>query len=189
MTDPVWWYVTRASGLVAYGLLGLTVVLGVAQSSATPDRGRAPGDWLHDLHRFTGGLALVFTGFHLGGLVLDDEVEFGALELLVPLTSTYRPVAVAWGVLSLYVMAAVQFTALGRRRLPGRLWRRIHYASFPLFALATVHTLTAGTDNRHPGVLLLVGATTALALALTAVRVLLPRRRRRTVGGTTTPRW
>lgn len=176
MSGPVWWYVTRASGLVAYALLALTVVLGLAQSAATPDRDRAPAPWLHDLHRFTGGLALVFTGFHLLGLILDDEVEFGVRELLVPLTSTYRPVAVAWGILSLYAAIAVQFTALARRRLPGTWWRTIHYTSFPLFVFATIHTLAAGTDARHPGVLLLVGATTALALALTLVRVL-PRRR------------
>ena len=39
-------------------------------------------------------------------------------EILVPLTSSYRPVAVAWGVVSLYLLAAVELTSLARKHLP-----------------------------------------------------------------------
>jgi uncharacterized membrane protein YbhN (UPF0104 family) len=46
---------------------------------------------------------------------------------------------VAWGIAALYLLIAVEITSLVRRSLPNRLWRRVHYASFPIFALATIH--------------------------------------------------
>ena len=46
------------------------------------------------------------TGLHLLGLYLDGYIEFGFTELLVPFASDYRPLAVAIGVLSFYVMVA-----------------------------------------------------------------------------------
>jgi putative heme transporter len=51
---------------------------------------------------------------------------------------------VAWGIAALYLLIAVEITSLVRRSLPNRLWRRVHYASFPIFALATIHGVAAG---------------------------------------------
>lgn len=48
---------------------------------------------------------------------------------------------------SLYLLLAAELTSLARRRLPRRLWWRVHLASFGLFAASTVHALTAGTDT------------------------------------------
>jgi DMSO/TMAO reductase YedYZ heme-binding membrane subunit len=71
----------------------------------------------------------------------------------------------------MYLLLAVELTSLARRRLPKRAWRAIHFASFPLFLVATVHGITAGTDGRtwlFEG----VAATAVLAVsALTAVRI------------------
>jgi uncharacterized membrane protein YbhN (UPF0104 family) len=51
---------------------------------------------------------------------------------------------VAWGIAALYLLIAVEITSLVRRSLPNRLWRRVHYASFAIFALATIHGVAAG---------------------------------------------
>jgi predicted ferric reductase len=124
-----------------------------------------------DLHRFLGGAAVVFTGVHVVSLMLDSYVAFGVEEVLVPFTSSYRPSAVAWGIVGLYLLAAVEITSLLRRHLSKRLWRTTHLLSFPLFVVATVHGITAGTDS---GSFLLRGAlvvgTLAVAVAV-AVRV------------------
>jgi DMSO/TMAO reductase YedYZ heme-binding membrane subunit len=81
-------------------------------------------------------------------------------------------VAVAWGIVGLYLLLAVELTSLVRRRLPRRLWRAVHALSFPLFALATVHGLTAGTDRGNLLWQVTVWATTAAVVFLTAVRLL-----------------
>lgn len=166
MNPQAWWFVVRASGLVAYVLVGVTVIVGLLLSTRLLGR-RPPPDWMLDWHRFVGGLSLVFTALHLVSLLIDDYIEFRLVDLLVPLVATWRPVALALGILALYMAVAVQVTSLVRQRMSVRWWRRIHYLSVPLFVLATAHLLLAGTDADHPLVLLTVGGLTAtIALLL-----------------------
>jgi predicted ferric reductase len=171
MNPQLWWYVARAGGLVAYGLLAASVLWGLAVSTRLLGRWPAPG-WTLDLHRYLGGLAVAFTGIHLAALLLDTYIHFDLLDLLVPFASTWRPAAVAWGVVALYLLVAVQATSLARRRLPYRLWRRIHLAAFPLLVASTGHLLTAGADRTNPAVLAMLTATAATTTFLLLFRLL-----------------
>ena len=164
------WYVARASGLVAWGLLAATVVWGLLMTSKVL-RGRVKNAWLLDLHRWLGGLALAFTGVHVLAIMSDTYVHFGLTSVLVPLASHWHPLAVAWGVVSLYLLAAVELTSLARRHLAHRLWRRMHVLSFPLFVSSTVHGLTAGTDGRRPMILIAAVLTAVAVGALGALRL------------------
>src|SRR4051794_15332277 len=146
MRSQLWWYVARSSGLVAWGLLSLSVVWGLLMS--TNLLGRRPGNaWLLAVHRGLGGLAVIFTGLHLTGIVADSYVHFGLADILVPLASRWHPVAVAWGIVGLYLLTAVEITSLLRPRLPRRFWHLVHQASFALFLMATIHGFTAGNDG------------------------------------------
>ena len=60
---------------------------------------------------------------------------------------------------------------LARRHLSKRSWRTVHFASFPLFVVATAHGLAAGTDTTSKLALLVAGAATVLVVALTLVRI------------------
>jgi predicted ferric reductase len=171
MNPQLWWHVARAGGLVAYGLLAASTIWGLAVSTRLLGRWPTPG-WTLDLHRYLGGLALTFTGIHAVALLLDTYIRFDLLDLLVPLAASWQPTAVAWGVVALYLLAAVEVTSLARRRLPHRLWRRIHLAAFPLFATATVHLLTAGSDRANPAVLAMLTATTGATTFLLLFRLL-----------------
>ena len=73
---------------------------------------------------------------------------------------------------ALYLLVAVQATSLARRRLPHRLWRRIHRAAFPLLVAATAHLLTAGADRTNPAVLTMLTATVAATTFLLLFRLL-----------------
>jgi hypothetical protein len=88
------------------------------------------------------------------------------------LAAAWRPGAVAWGVAALYLLVAVQATSLARRRLPHRLWRRLHLTTFPLLAAATTHLLTAGSDRANPAVLTMLSATAATTTFLLLFRLL-----------------
>ena len=56
--------------------------------------------------------------------VVQKDPDFvDALDLLVPGASQWRPTAVAWGVIALYLLLAVEVTSLLKRRVPTRLWR------------------------------------------------------------------
>lgn len=173
MNEQIWWYVARSSGVVALVLLVLTVVWGVLLAT----RAMKPHDrpaWLLDLHRWLGGTALVMTGFHMLGLYVDGYIDYGFTELLVPGASEYRPLAVAVGVLSFYVMVAIQATSYLRRRLSRRVWRGIHLLSYGLVWSAAIHAGMAGTDTVNRAYQVLALVLTMIAVAATIVRVLNP---------------
>ncbi len=46
----------------------------------------------------------------------------------------------------MYLLLAVEVTSLLRSRMPRRLWRGVHFATFGLYLVATVHAPSAGTD-------------------------------------------
>jgi len=171
-----WWYLARAGGLVAWALLSASVLWGLCLSTRVFARS-VSAKWLTDLHRFLGGSALLFTGMHVATLVADSYVHFGAKEVFVPFASTWRPAAVAWGVIAFWILLAVEATSLLMKYLPRRLWHAIHLSSFVLFFAATTHAVTAGTDSR--AIAFVIGCTAVLStvLLLTLVRALVPRTR------------
>ncbi len=145
LNEKFWWYLSRSSGLVAWLILAAAVIWGLLLSTKILQTKRRPA-WLLDLHRWLGGLAVIFTGFHLLGLVLDSYVEFGWRELFIPMASEWQPAAVAWGVVAFYILIAVQTTSLLMKKLPRRLWKAVHTSSFVLFWTAAIHGALAGTD-------------------------------------------
>lgn len=170
MTSQLWWYLARSSGIVAWSLVAASVVWGLFLSTKILGTKPRPA-WLLDLHRFLGGMALTFTGIHLVSLVLDSYVHFGLVQLLVPLTSSYRPGAVAWGIVGFYLLLAVELTSLARKRLSKRVWRATHLLSFPLYALSTVHGLLAGTDGTSRPLFAAMAGTSALVAVLTVASI------------------
>ena len=89
----------------------------------------------------------------------------------MPFASSWSPGAVAWGIVAFYLLAAVEVTSLLRRRMPNRIWRRVHYASFPLFAAATIHGVTAGSDTRTTFAVMVLASVVLGVGLLTAARI------------------
>lgn len=170
--DSLSWYVARSSGLIGWALLSASVIWGLLLSTRASAAGRRPRPaWTLDLHRYLGGLATVFTAVHVAGIVADSYVHFTLWSVLVPFASQWRRGAVAWGVVALYLLVAVELTSLFRSRLPRKAWRAVHAAAFPLFVFATVHGYSAGTDT-HSRLVVLVATATTLAIAgLTGLRI------------------
>ncbi|MEQ1785709.1 MAG: ferric reductase-like transmembrane domain-containing protein [Acidimicrobiales bacterium] len=172
------WYAARSSGLVAWALVTASILWGLALSTRLIRRRGVPA-WLLDLHRFLGTLSLVFVGVHLVALWADSYVRFTWTELFVPMASTFRPGAVAWGIAGTYLLVAVQVTSWLMKRLPRRFWHTVHLSTFALFVVSSVHGFQAGADRGALAVewLALTGGTLVLFLVL--FRVLAPRRARR----------
>jgi predicted ferric reductase len=167
--NQLWWYVARSSGLVSWALLALSVLWGLTLSTRWLGR-RARPNRLLDLHRFLGGAGVVFVAVHVAALVADSYTHFGPTDLLVPFASRWHPVAVAWGVVGAYLLLAVELTSLLRKHLPKRAWHATHLLSLPLFVLATVHGLSAGTDGGNPAVVWTMAGTSLAVALLTANR-------------------
>jgi hypothetical protein len=169
MNSQLWWYTARSAGIVAWLLVTASVLWGLAMSTKVL-RGRPRPNWVLDLHRFLGAAAVMFTAIHVGSIVADSYVHFGLVEVLVPFAGSWHPAAVAWGIVGLYLLVAVEVTSLLRKHLSRRAWRATHFLSFPLFAMATIHGLAAGTDAATPLFRVTVLAGTAAVGLLTVIR-------------------
>jgi len=166
MSDELWWYVIRGSGLLAWALLAADVLVGLAMST-----GWVPVRRARPLHAWIGGLAVGALGLHLASLVADRYLTFTLADLFLPFASDWSPGAVAWGVGAMYLLLAIEVSSLLRSRLPVRWWRGIHLSSFVAFWLATMHAVTAGTDLGVPLVAAIVVATITAVLGLLLLRI------------------
>ena len=170
MLGTLTWYVTRASGVVAYVLLAAAMIWGLALSTKLSGK-RPPRPWMVDVHRMLGALALGLTGVHVVAILLDGFVSFDVVDVLVPFASEWEPGAVALGVIALYLLVAVEVTSLLRSRISQRAWRRVHYSSFFLFLMASGHFIAAGTDAQSPAAIGVIGLAIGVVVSLTAYRV------------------
>ncbi len=159
------WYAARAGGMLAYLLLTASVAVGLLMSGRARLQ-RWPRFALEDVHRFLGILAGALIAVHGAALLLDHVVPFSLGQLLVPGTDSYRPLWVALGIVAAELLAALAVTNHYRKRLPHRLWRRLHLLNFAVWALALVHGLTAGTDASTTWALVLYAGSAWLVLAL-----------------------
>ena len=75
MTTPLWWFVARSSGMVAWVMLTTSVIWGVVLSTKAFPSARRPA-WLLDLHRWLGGLTIAFVVLHIGALIADSYTHF-----------------------------------------------------------------------------------------------------------------
>ncbi len=141
-----WWYLSRASGLVSYALLAISMLLGLLLST------RFAKEWPGNatafaLHEHASILGLAFALFHAIVLLGDRHTPFALLDIVVPFGAAYRPLAVGLGQLAAYAMALLIASFYVRKRLGQRAWRLLHFASFAVFVLASLHAALAGTDG------------------------------------------
>ncbi len=174
MNPQFWWYLSRASGLIAWLVLVLALVWGVLLGTRLLKPYDKPA-WLLDLHRWFGGVALLMVGVHIAALAADSYVEFSLGDLLIPFLSPYRTLAVALGVLSLYLLVIVQVSSLALRRIPTRWWRRAHMTAYLLVTLVAWHGFLSGSDVRKGWYAVSAVVLTAVGLLAVVVRVLRPK--------------
>ena len=140
------WYVIRASGIVAYVLLTLSVAAGLLITNKVLPSGRPRVD-AFEVHNFAALLVLGFVSIHMVALLLDAYIGFSPIDILLPLSSTYRPLAVAGGILGLYVTLIVYGSVWVRKHIGYKTWRTIHFASFAAFLMAALHGIFSGADT------------------------------------------
>ena len=172
-TDPTFWILARASGMTAYVLLTASVLAGLVLKTR-PFRSLKPAQ-VADTHRFLSMLGLGALALHGMTIALDRAVTIPLIALVVPGASPYRPLAVGIGVLAAELMAVVYASFSQRKRIGAKNWRRLHYATYAVFGLATAHGLFSGTDTGRPWALAVYFAAVGAGATATAFRVLSPK--------------
>jgi predicted ferric reductase len=168
-----YWYLSRASAMVAYGLLWLSMALGLIITNKMA-RVWPGGPIAFDLHQFASLIGLAFALFHALILLGDKYINYDLAQVLVPFNSSgYRPVWVGLGQIGFYLLTIVGLSFYVRKRLGNRSWRLIHYLSFLTFALALLHGIFAGSDSTIVGIQLFYWVTGASLLFLLVYRILI----------------
>ena len=173
-SNPIDWYAARAGGVVSFVLLTIVVLLGIAMSSGMRDE-RWPRFALQDVHRFAGLLTGTFLVIHIVAIAIDSYLPFSLVSLVVPFTSSYRPVFVGLGIVGAELLLALAVTNRLRDRMPYATWRRLHYLNFVVWGVAAIHGLGTGTDRSTAWLLAIEGLAIIAVLTALGWRVLLAR--------------
>ncbi|WP_240550338.1 hypothetical protein [Candidatus Roseilinea sp. NK_OTU-006] len=171
-SPKAYWFLSRASGFVAFGLLWLSTALGLLMT------GKLARDWpghlvAFEVHQFSSLLALAFALFHALILLGDRYIGYTLEQVLTPFGSrSYRPLEVGLGQIGFYLAGLVTFTFYVRRLISQRAWRLIHYLSFAVFLMTLWHGLSSGTDSGERWAQALYWGAGGSVLFLTLYRIL-----------------
>ncbi len=165
------WYGARASGVVAYLALAVAAALGVSVATRALDR-LMSRPVQTEAHRLLSLIALGFVGLHVAFLLTDQFVHFSLRDVLLPGLSSYRTAWTALGIVAAYGIILTELSFRWRPRIGYQRWRQLHYLTFAVFVLATLHGVFTGTDSATRPLALVYWAAAAAVTALTVLRVL-----------------
>ncbi len=171
------WEMIRASGLIAYVLLSVSMIVGIAVRLRALDwlMKRA---WVLEGHQTLSVLALVFTGGHMVFTLMNQFLPFTVLGILVPFATGWRPVAIALGIVGFYLLAMLTLSSWLRPVIGQKTWRTIHYSGFACWVVALAHGVFSGSDTSVAWVQWMYVVSAAAVGSLIAFRVLTASRSR-----------
>lgn len=143
------WTLLRAAGIGAYVMLFLSVSWGLVSTTGALGR-RVSKASAATVHQFMSTCGLALLAIHVGVLTVDAFMPFSIAQIAIPMASEYRPVAVSFGVVSMYATVFVIVLSWLRKRVGTTWWRRSHLLAVPAFVLALLHGVFAGTDTVRP---------------------------------------
>jgi len=149
------WYIVRGSGIVAALSLFVLMLSGVGLVTGHTFKFLEPIiAWAS--HRALGIVFGISIMIHMVGLLFDRFVPFGIINLLVPWSSSYKPVNllgfnlgsiyISIGVLAFYGVVLIVITSLLLKDKKPLLWKLTHLLSYLVMAFVFIHALYLGTD-------------------------------------------
>lgn len=159
----IWWYITRAAGLMGYLLFWLSTVWGFAVSSKIFDS-FLERMFTYDFHEHLSLLSLGFVVLHVLVLLVEKVEPLSLVEILVPFASAYRPFWTGIGIIALYLTILVTVTFYIRKWISMKTFRVIHYLSVAAYVGALFHSIYDGTDTVLTWVQWMYGGTTLVTM-------------------------
>ena len=160
------WYLTRASALVGYFLLWVSIFLGLAIRTPILKKIIKP-IYSFQMHCWISLQAVFFAGLHGIFLLFDKYVGFGWSNILIPYCPTEKVNVqfLALGIIGFYVMIILVLTSYLRKYISQTIWRGLHFLNIGLFVIVFIHALFLGTDLKS-GILreIFIYANTVLAV-------------------------
>lgn len=153
------WYIIRAAGFVAAGLLILLMLSGIGQVTGFTYRFLEPVKaWT--VHKAMAIALCVSITIHGSFLLIDNYLPFSLTQILLPFASHYNngtkllgiplgALAVTMGILAMYGVAIIVASSLGWINTRKGRWRILHYLSYVVMFLVFLHALYIGSDLKY----------------------------------------
>ena len=168
----IFWYISRGSGIIAFAMLWLSMLLGLLMTTRTIPRGGS-FQAANELHKFISWLGLIFILVHAMILIMDEYIQVSIWQVFIPFTVFgYRPLSVGGGQIAFYMWLVLLLSFYIRRDIGQRTWRVIHYLSFAMFWIVLAHGIFSGTDTGTWGMNILYWSSAASVLMLTIYRIM-----------------
>jgi len=158
--DPLTWYIARASGIIAFILLTIVVLMGIVQTSKILLKYKfmtfMTALETHRAFAWMGGIAVII---HFSSLFFDKIFQLKLIEAVIPfqLSRNFKSalgfdfkIPVSLGIIAIYfIILLVSTSELRKKVVPVKLWRLIHYISFTTYMLFLTHGILSGTDTKE----------------------------------------
>ena len=165
-TDKHFWYLSRASGVIAYTLFWLAVVFGLLLSTRLGKHFNAAR--VFALHQYLSLLAVGFAAFHAGILLADNFLNLNLWQILLPFGFQTERVGVALGQLGFWLLFICAFSFYIKKYIGQSAWRWLHFLTFMAYMFISVHVFMVGSDSRAlPLLVFYAGSQTLVFLLIT----------------------
>jgi len=145
------WMAARATGIVAFLLLTLQIVLGLVLSHPTNRSTWNLSKRIFPWHDHLWVFVMAFLAAHIVSLVIDPKSGVSLGAVVIPGLSEYRSSPVAIGTFALYAFLVTAITARWTKLLPRGAWLALHRLALLIFVMAWMHGVLAGTDTMALG--------------------------------------
>ena len=165
-TDKNFWYLSRASGVIAYTLFWLAVVFGLLLSARLGKHFNAAR--VFALHQYLSLVAVGFAAFHAGVLLADNFLNLNIWQILLPFGFQTERVGVALGQLGFWLLFICAFSFYVKQYIGQSAWRWLHFLTFFAYMFISIHVFMVGSDSRAlPLLLFYAGSQTLVFLLIT----------------------
>ncbi len=142
------WIIARATGIGAFVALTLLTLLGLLFRRPARPAGRLHPESILRFHVALGPAVMALVIAHVASLLADRYAGVGWAALVLPVSATYRPGAVTYGMVAAWLVVLVVVTAALAGRGPvGSRWAVLHRLAYPAFVLTWLHGVLAGSDT------------------------------------------
>ena len=169
-TDKHFWYLSRASGVIAYTLFWSAVVFGLLLSTRLGKRFNAAQ--VFALHQYLSLIAVSFAAFHAGILLADNFLNLNLWQILLPFGFQTERVGVALGQLGFWLLFICAFSFYIKKYIGQSAWRWLHFLTFMAYMFISIHVFMVGSDSRALPLLVFYAGSQTLVFLLMTYRII-----------------
>lgn len=181
-TDPIFWYISRISGITAFILLTLVVLMGLVQTSKSLLKYKVMSFMTAmETHRAFAWLGGISVFIHFSFLFFDKVFQLKIIEAAIPfqISRTFKSalgfdfnLTVSLGIFAIYfIILLVSTSELRKKIVSMKVWRFIHYISFITYLLFLVHGILSGTDSKQLWMITIYGVSFVLVFGMFLARL------------------